>query len=552
MFNKSKVKRLLEQQEGQFLERKSCYEYAKGKWKLRKAREVAKPDVAETLSAFANADGGTLLLGVDDDGNISGVDFPEDKINIIIDAPKNQVKPALRIDIDKASFHGKTIFVFIVNWMPDVYQLSDGRYLLRIGDSNMPFPAEQIELLKSGKRKAIFESHIEPTATLEDIDENLLLDIGRRAGIEGNAEEILEHYHLIEYKNGIPKFKISALLLFGKDPLKWHPRCGVDFIKYEGTERKMGRELNIIKRARIELSLVRLIEETYKTISVHIKERQYLHNLFFKEKLEYPTFAWQEAIVNAIAHRDYSIQGLSNEIWMFNDRMEIRSPGLPPEPVTLEKILKKERVHASRNPLIVRVLTDLGYMRETGEGIPRIFDEMEKNGLYPPEINFIADSLFAVTLKNQPMYSLEDIEWLKQFDKYDLNPNQKRIFLFARTHNKSFTNRNYQQVCEVDIYTASKEIKEMIKKGIVGLPCKRGRAYHILTLEEKKSMKFPEEYKVLKDTLQKERFIKNEDIQRLLSIPRHKAKRIAQKLVTLGFFEKEGTGKGTKYKMKQP
>ena len=68
------TERLLRLPEGQFLERKSCYEFIKGQWKLRKAKNVAR-DVAETLSAFANSDGGTLLLGVDDDGSISGVDF---------------------------------------------------------------------------------------------------------------------------------------------------------------------------------------------------------------------------------------------------------------------------------------------------------------------------------------------------------------------------------------------------------------------------------------------------------------------------------------------
>ncbi len=75
--NRIDTERLLRRPEGQFLERKSCYQLIKGQWKLRKARDVAR-DVAETLSAFANSDGGTFLLGVNDDGSISGVDFPEE------------------------------------------------------------------------------------------------------------------------------------------------------------------------------------------------------------------------------------------------------------------------------------------------------------------------------------------------------------------------------------------------------------------------------------------------------------------------------------------
>ncbi|MFQ6033160.1 MAG: RNA-binding domain-containing protein, partial [Candidatus Zixiibacteriota bacterium] len=350
----SEIERLLKQPEGQFLERKSCYEYKKGNWKIRKAKNVAK-DIAETLCAFANSDGGTLLLGVDDDGNVSGVDFPDDKLRVIREAPKRLLRPPLLAQVEEYQYKKKKVLLFTVQWKPEVYQLTDGRYLLRIGDSNIPFSAHQIELLKSGKRKAVFESRIEPTATWEDLSLDLIRNFCEKIKAEKSEEEILYEYRLIEYDNGNPRFKLAALLLFGKDPLKWHPRCGIDFVKYEGTERKVGRESNIIKRIRIEGSLFKLIDDAYTTISSHIKERQFLHDLFFVENLEYPTFAWQEAIVNAVAHRDYSIAGISIEIWMFDDRMEIRSPGLPPEPVSLEKILKRERIHASRNPLIVRV-----------------------------------------------------------------------------------------------------------------------------------------------------------------------------------------------------
>lgn len=254
---------------------------------------------------------------------------------------------------------------------------------------------------------------------------------------------------------------------------------------------------------------------------------------------------WEE---NAVAHRDYSIQGLSTEIWMFDDRIEIRSPGLPPEPVTLEKILKRERIHASRNPLIVRVLTDLGYMRETGEGIPRMFVEMERNGLYPPKFEIVADSIFSVTLKNQPIYSIEDMEWLKQFEKIELTPNQKRMLLFARTHGNSFTNRDWQKICGVDIYTAAKEIKEMIRKGIVRLPRKGGRVYKVnLPFEKKIIVEVPTEYKVLKTLIEKKGYVKNTDIRNALGISRLKAARLAKRLVDLGLLNMVGTKKGARY-----
>ncbi|MBW2342103.1 MAG: putative DNA binding domain-containing protein [Deltaproteobacteria bacterium] len=546
MMKHSDIKRLLRQSEGQFLERKSRYEIQKGKRRLRKAREVAK-DVAETLCAFGNADGGTLLLGINDDGSLSGMDYPDDKIRVIRDAPKNLIRPFLKPEIQEVSYTGKRLLIFTVKWLPEVYQLTDGRYLLRIGDANMPFPAEQIEMLKKGKRKALFESHFEPTASLNDIDTELISESGLRIGLPEKPEDLLYRFRLLDYEDGRPKLKLAALLLFGKDPLRWHPRCGIDFIKYEGIERKVGRELNIIKRARIELPLTRLIDEAYKTISPHIKERQYRHDLFFVEQFEYPSFAWQEAIVNAIAHRDYNVQGLSIEVWMFDDRIEVRSPGLPPEPVTIERILRRERIHASRNPLIVRVLTELGHMRETGEGIPRMFEEMEKNGLYPPDFQIVANSVFSLTLKNQPMYSLDDMEWLKHFSSLHLNPNQRRMLIFGKAHSDSFTSRDYQKVCDLGIYEAGKEIKDMVRLGIIKLNKRGGRIYTLQSKEKWGTVEEPIEFIPLKQIIHKKGFLKNSDIQKALGVSRFKATKLAKRLVEIGLLRKEGKGKGSRY-----
>ncbi len=128
-----------------------------------------------------------------------------------------------------------------------------------------------------------------------------------------------------------------------------------------------------------------------------------MHDLFFRERLEYPTFAWQEALVNAVAHRDYALTGASIEVWMFDDHITVRSPGLPPAPVTLEQLRQQKSIHFSRNPLIVRVLADLGYLREMGEGVPRMYQEMEHYGLNPPELA-AEGFIFSVTLRNAPIY----------------------------------------------------------------------------------------------------------------------------------------------------
>jgi ATP-dependent DNA helicase RecG len=535
----------LRQQEGQFFERKSCFDRLKGK--LRPVREVTR-DIAETLAAMANADGGALVIGVEDDGAVSGVDYPADRLKILRAAPKTHVRPALRAHIQEGSLEDKSILLFEVDWSMGVHQLTDGRYLLRVDDKNVPFPAQDIEAMKEGKRRRVTETRFIPEASLADLDLSLLGRLAERQGIMVSPEETLTRYRLAEGRNGKTILTLAALLLFGKDPGRWHPRCGIDFVKYEGSERRMGAELNIIKRERLEAPLTLLIEKAYETIKPHLRERQRLVDLFFEERLEYPTYAWQEAIVNAVAHRDYRYEGIGIEVWMFEDRLEIRSPGELVEPVTLERLLRRERIHASRNPRIVRVLTDFGYMRDQGEGIPRIFQAMEREGLYPPEFRLEADAVFTITLQNTVAYSSETLRWLTQFERLGLSGDQKRILAYAKEHGGDFTSRQCQDLVGIDIYTASREIKELMRKGIVKLPKKGGRVYELVPPPKSgAAVEKPPEYSALEPVLKEKGYVKNEDIRKALGASVKQATRIAARLVSAGWLRSEGNLKARRY-----
>lgn len=114
------------QPEGQFLDRKGCYDYSTGKPKRRRAKDVAW-DIAETLAAMANADGGMVIVGVEDDGKPTGVDYPDDRLEILRRAPRTHVRPPLRAHVRPDMLKGKPVLLFEVDWSPDVHQLTDGR-----------------------------------------------------------------------------------------------------------------------------------------------------------------------------------------------------------------------------------------------------------------------------------------------------------------------------------------------------------------------------------------------------------------------------------------
>ena len=532
--------------EGQFFERKSCYDRSTGTMKRRKPGDVAR-DIAETLVAMANADGGTLVLGVEDDGTPTGYDYPEDRLALLYNAARNLVTPPLHPRITPATLNGIPILLFEVDWSSDIHQLTDGRYLLRVGDKNLPFAARDIVSMKEGRQRRATEMRMVSEATLSDLDGALIMQFAQRIGTDESPEELLFRYRLGERHDNSLRLTLAALLLFGQDPMRWHPRCGIDFVKYAGTERRSGEQLNIVKRERMDGPLISLIEQAYRFIPTQLRERQHLVDLFFEERLEYPTLAWQEAIVNAVAHRDYRYEGMSIEVWLFDDRMEIRSPGELVEPVTIERLCHREHIHASRNPRIVRVLTDYGYMREQGEGIPRMFDVMEREGLYPPDFRMNAETIFSVTFRNTPIYSRDTLRWLAQFEAMGLNGNQTRLLAFAKEHNNRFTSRDYQKLVGIDIYTASKDIKELIRKGIVRLPQLGGRVYEVSELSTGVGREKPAAYMAIEALLAEKGFIKSTDIQEVMGVSRRQAIRIANSLIEQGWLIPEGEGPQRQY-----
>jgi ATP-dependent DNA helicase RecG len=470
---------LLKQDRGQFLEFLSAYEYRRGGAHKKNEQELAR-EIARILSSMANADGGVLLVGVEPDRSITGLPYERDEIRNLIRAPQKLLGPPLSAASQTVEFDNCQLLKFDVSPGLEIYRIAGGRSFYRIAAESPSLPVEQIQSLKQAKKSVFFERQQAFHAEWTDLDQDAISAFVKKIQDPRNPELVLgQGYHLLDTSGGQASLTMAALLLFGKDPSGWHPRCGIDFVKYEGIEREHGTSLNVVKRIRFEGPLVRLIDEAVGRIKEHIRERIILHDLFFRERLEYPTFAWQEALMNAVAHRDYGLTGASIEVWMFDDHVEVRSPGLPPAPVTLEQLRQQKSVHFSRNPLIVRVLADLGYLREMGEGVPRMFQEMERNGLRPPE--FSAEGfVFTVTLRNTPTYDEDTLRWLTQFGTGPINVRQRRLLAYAYCHGKTFSTAEYQRIAEVDRDTAYREIRGMIQAGILAPIKPKSRSYRII------------------------------------------------------------------------
>ena len=404
-----KVKNTITLGESHFREFKTALE---GKPENKKPRSVKKicEDIGEALVSFANADGGELLIGVEDDGTITGIPHSEDEVKTMLAATKTHIYPKQELPLTEATtllIDGKMVLYFAVNkGTTQIYQLPDGRCVRRKDKFTMPESVDTIQFERQEIRSREYDSQFVDGALVTDLDLPLLQSVAD-SYIKGLSVELfLQQTGLAVYgMNGL-RLKRAALLLFAKsnEINRWHSKCQIRFLKVNGNELKSGENYNVISDESVSGNIFDLWFKSWESFRPYLAYKtEFGSDAKFEQKYIYPEDACKEAILNAIAHRDYSIQN-GIEIYIFNDRIEIKSPGALLSTITIKNLYELEGAHESRNSLIARVLKENKLMRELGEGMKRIFNLMSENELEKPVL-YSNGSWFKVTLKNQTVYS---------------------------------------------------------------------------------------------------------------------------------------------------
>ncbi len=236
---------------------------------------------------------------------------------------------------------------------------------------------------------------------MTDLDLGLLQNIADTY-IKGLGVELyLQQTELAVYAvNGL-RLKRAAVLLFAKSSEinRWHPRSQIRYIKVQGNALESGEKYNVVSDEIVEGNIFELSFRAWESLRPYLAYKtEFGSNTKFEQKYTYPEDACKEAILNAIAHRDYSIQN-GIEIFIFNDRMEIKSPGALLSTLTINNLYELEGAHESRNPHIARILRENKLMRELGEGMRRMFGLMSENELEKP-ILYSNGLWFSVTLES--------------------------------------------------------------------------------------------------------------------------------------------------------
>ncbi len=413
--------------------------------------EPSADALAETLVAFANTDGGAVLLGVDPSGEATGELLAEDA-DSLLRAALARVRPLVRTETEFIDERGGLVAAITVPRSSDLHGLVDGRMLARTGEGNVPMDAQRVMRLATSKATLDFEKEVVIGAAWDDLDPEVIADYMKRRQ-ERVGREINETPQQILRSLGAltpaGEVTVAGILLFGRDPQEYLPQSGVTYVRFYGKEPQAG----YARREEFTGALARIIEKCEQVLKIELRGESIMRGMKREDFFILPFEAVREALVNAISHREYRLAGRRVELRQYEDRLEIISPGSLPAYITLDNMVEE---HFSRNSRVVKGLYEWRYIEELGLGVDRIYSSMQEQGHPAPD--FVADEkTVVVTLRFAPA---EDTG-------VRLNERQVKAIQFLKQYGR-ITNREYRDLCpDVSAETLRLDLADLVDKGAV-------------------------------------------------------------------------------------
>ena len=360
-----------------------------------KSIQIAPKVLAVSIVALANADGGTIAIGVSDKTRkIEGVDQHTEKLNELLRVPLDFCNPSVPITSELLPCTDKDgndnhILLMYIPASSELHANQADEAFMRVGDKSRKLSFEERIQLMYDKGERYYEDTAVYDATVDDIDMAAVERYTELIGYTKSAKQYLHENNSFITTNakGEEQVSVACILLFGKYPQKFFPRGRTRFIRYKGTEERVGAEMNVIKDVTFEGTILDQVKATIAYLETQVEEHTFLgqHGQFVTHR-DYPKFVIQEMVVNACCHRANNIKGTEIQIKMFDNRLVFESPGRLPGTVKPSNI---RHTHFSRNPKIAQFLKAYDYVKEFGEGVDRVCRELEANGT--PHLSFHLD-----------------------------------------------------------------------------------------------------------------------------------------------------------------
>jgi ATP-dependent DNA helicase RecG len=442
-------------------------------------------ELAETLVAFANGQGGSVLLGAGGRGktkieglsDLAAAREAALEAALICTPPLIVPLPQELRDAEDRRF----LLLSVPPGLAHVYSLH-GKYLQRQGATNQPLSVDALRRLLSDRGEVSWDRLSPPAAALDELDQHKVQDYVRRIGLaaEGDVTALLLRRGCLIKSGSIaeptqPTSLVpsnAGLLLFGKMVEQRYPQAEITLVQYRGRDMT-----DAFEREDIHDTLPEALRRAERWLAEHMRKGSRMVGLEREDWTQFPLAAVREALVNAVAHRDYSIRGEGIRLALFSDRLECYSPGRLPGHVTLANMLEER---FSRNETLVQVLADLGMIERLGYGIDRMLRQMEAAGLPPPSFRETAAGFLVVLHGRQVEDATPDGVDTRAWIKLGLNERQIAALLRVAEHHR-LTNRDLQeQYPEVSPETIRRDLADLVERGMLLKVGDKRATYYIM------------------------------------------------------------------------
>jgi len=437
------------------------------------SERFSQRDITASVVAFSNTEGGVILVGVDNRGQVKGATWNGDQEQKVHGWVADINDPG-RYDIHDLEVGASRAVVIAVSRRTEGFaQTGDGRLLVRRGASNRAVVGA--ELSRFGADRSLQRFETTPTVVdLADADPDLLVDLAR-AWSWGDAgiHERLEERGFLERKGEKSKLTVAGVLCLLREPHRILGKTFVEIFRYRGEGNVEDRRVEITgplpTQVRRATGLV-LEEIGYELVVIGVT-RYELPRL--------PEVVLREAIANAVAHRSYEASGASIRVEIRPDRVTVVSPGGLPEPVTLDNIREQ---NAARNLAVISTLRRYRLAEDAGRGVDLMQDEMAANLLAPPE--FCEDGASVkVTLPLTGVVTPEERVWITELGRRgSLGPRDRLLLVFA-ARGEVLTNARAREILGVDSLLARQALQRLRDRGLLIQRGERGGAEYLIGTE---------------------------------------------------------------------